>query len=444
MQRTLFATTGLALIVSAFPTIAAAEPQDHLGAPSDYLCDNGMTISVTHIGVRGLKDTHAAIEVEFPAGREGGARTATLLPKTQSGSGVRYASDITEFHVKSEIARFGTRESARSQAISTVECRFESAENPDEPIMQGARAGRYFIDTGHTAAYFPAEAICFGDDASGFLGVNRAAGKSRAVIYNGRGAKHAKVGPAEAGVGQRRYTLTSFAQPQEQVTFHFIAPGMREIDLPRATAGLNSISQKGERIECIDGDRIVYIGKGQGFGVAITAEEDGLALRTFGKDKDPVWQDMQAGYVSIDRGETVFHFFDGQSHIRIEADHNGASGVDKSGGLMPRIWNVDTPIAQRSAWPEAYFLADALVLKEHAPSLSVATSKLLKSLATCNHLAGETSEDQERNADIAQKWDAASCDAVSAAYAQAIQSAAKGTPLHEYLSSVDKLDSQSR
>ncbi|MEM6496903.1 MAG: hypothetical protein AAF709_09295 [Pseudomonadota bacterium] len=432
MQWTLSAATNLALILTTLPAPAMAE-QAEVGPPDEYACANGIVISVTHLGVRAANQTHDAIEVEFPTGREVNARTRALLPKTQTSSGVRYASDITEFHIKSDTARFRTLGSAKSEAIQSVECTFQRALNPLEPITQGARAGRYFIDTGHTAAYFPAEAICIGKDASGFLGINRAAGKSRAVIYNGRGAKQFRVGQVDAGVGQRRYTLTSFTQPEEQVSLHFVAPGMREPDLPSATAGFSSISQGGDKVDCFDNDGIVYLGMRKGFGVAITLGDDGLAVRTFGEDKDPAWQDMREGYVSVDERETVFHFFDGQSHLRVEADHNGGSGVGKTGDMMPRIWSIDTPIAQRSEWPEAYFLADALVLKQHAPMLSAATSKLLKSLATCNHLAGETSEDQERNAVIARKWDAASCNTVSATYALAIQSAVKGTPLFEYL-----------
>ncbi|MFN2099995.1 hypothetical protein [Altererythrobacter sp. MF3-039] len=428
MQRKLFTTASFALILSTLPAPAMAE-EDQPEAPTIYGCANGMILGVSYLTVRG----HGVIEIEFPTGRDLGIKTKRLLPETQTGSGVRYASDITEFHVKGDTARFSTAVSAKSEAIPSVECTRVLSEEERGPVTQEARAGRYFIDSGHALAYAQAEAICFGPDASGYFGINRASGIDRVITYNGRGAKQARVGPVDAGASQRRYTLTSLKNPQEQVTLQFIAQGSREMDQPSATAGFSSISQKGDKVDCVDNDRIVYVGISPPLGLAITAGDDGLALRSFGDDKDPAWQDMRQGYVSIDEDETVFHFFERDTYIRVETNHDGMPGLDENDMQVPRRWSLDSPIAQRVDVPVAYFLADRSVLKGRAPSLSATTSRLLKSLSICNHLAGEVSDDRERNAQLSQSIEKAKCDAVPRLYSEALEGVAEGSTLHEYL-----------
>ena len=430
MKHLVSGISSLALLFGALPSIALAERQD-AEAPIQYECANGMILAVSYLAVRG----HSAIEIEFPNGREAGVMAKRLLPETQSGSGVRYASDITELHVKGDTARFATAASAKSEAIASVECMRSGAAEEPGPITQAAKAGKYFIDSGHTAAYFEAEAICFGPDARGFLGINRAEGENRAVTYNGRDAKQAEVGPVDAGMGQRRYQLTLIDNQDQQATLHFISPGMREPDQPSATAGLMSISQNGDKVDCVDNDRIVYVGNGNNLGLSIAAEEDGLALSIFGQYADPVWQDMKRGYVSIDEDETVFHFFDGASYTRVEASHHGVSDFAEDGRILSKNWNIHTPSAQRYQWPEAYFVADTGVLAAYAPTLSVETSNLLKNLSICNHLAGEASENAERNAQIMSRWDAINCDGVPDAYDKAISDMDKESSIRPYLES---------
>lgn len=421
MKHGKLGTAYLSLLLGAVPTSHVAAQDATTAPPNHYICANGTTLDVAHFVVRG----HKAVEIGFPTGRNPGDRTKRLLPATQTGSGERYASDITEFHMKGNIAHFRTDASAQSEAISRIECNRAVAEKDAKPVTQPARAGRYFVLHPNGPVYNRIETACFADDGMHYFGVSPTGKPGQVLTFNGKGVKNAEVSPVDAGVGQRRFTLTKIEDTNEQITLHFIAPGMRETELPSATSGLNSITAKDNRIDCVDGDGIVYMGTNGKRGVVVSLEDEGLSFRSYGNDQDIAWPKMNRGYIAHNDDSTVFEFLDGENRVRIETNRNGF--------LVQDSWALDTPVAKRSEVPEAFFVANRSVFPANLPSLDKATLKLLSMLSFCNHLAGESGEDAGRNTDIKEKWDEATCEILPKAYARAMKSAEAGSPLRTYL-----------
>ncbi|MEM8724502.1 MAG: hypothetical protein AAGE86_03175 [Pseudomonadota bacterium] len=127
------AAAALALMVSpALASHGPGEPEFTLEPMQIYACDSGFRITVTRLQVRG----QYAILVGFPTGRDDNLSAIQLLPATQTGSGVRFASDITSFHEKGDAALFRTAESAKSEAIPTTQCKLESQGHAetDKPV----------------------------------------------------------------------------------------------------------------------------------------------------------------------------------------------------------------------------------------------------------------------------------------------------------------------
>ncbi len=398
--------------------------------PTIYTCANGMSLEVSFLQVRG----HGAVEVGFPTGRDLGTRATSLLPATQTGSGERYASDITEFHVKGDQASFATLASAKSEAIASVECNRVISDTGREAATQAAKAGQYFVMNSEHPNYFQAEMVCFADDGQNFLALRQSAEPGQVVTYNSNWSTNlATVSDVDAGAGQRRYTLTSIDDPQDMVTLHFIAPGMRETDQPSATAGISSVSQNGERRECIDNDRIVYLGTSTEMGAVITLEDDGLLLKTFGQTDHVAWPEMRGGFVTQEDRRIVFEFVNADTRIRIATNRQGAFDLLPDASIQGLSWELHSPIAQRTQHVMAYFIADADVFGDDLPSLDGATLDMLDSLSLCNHLAGEASENAARNAELQRSWDEASCETVPGAYENALATADEGSALREYL-----------
>ena len=174
--------TSFALFLGLASMPAAAAENETTPQPLFYTCANGMVLEVSHLSVR----RHGAVEITFPTGRDIGAKTKRLLPATQTGSGERYASDITEFHVKGDTAHFATAASAQSEAISRVICHRAIDEAEEKPVTQAARAGRYFIIHPSGPVYNRVEAICFAEDGRNYFGVSQASEPEQVIAYNGR------------------------------------------------------------------------------------------------------------------------------------------------------------------------------------------------------------------------------------------------------------------
>lgn len=415
-----------AAALAAFPdTARSSETNQALDDPITYQCANGMDLEVSYLSVQG----HGAALIAYPDSRTPGTMATKLLAETQTGSGVRYASDISVLHVKNDTARFETAESAVSEAVPSTQCtapEATAAPDPAGPVTHEALAGRYFLQSPEGPGYFPVEAICFASDGAKFFGLSRASEEGAAVTYTEARIRYAKVSPVDAGAGMRRYTLSATDDTASQIQLSFIAPGMREAHLPSATAGFSSISEGRYRAECVDSDRVVYVGTNSKHGVAVTLEDDGLALRAFGEGQDPSWPAMRKGYLALGDDHAAFHFVDGEgNHVSVKANNFG--------GLIEDAWRLDTPIARRSSVPTAYFLADRAAYLKGSARITLATSKLLDRLSLCNHLAGETSGVSERDKQVASHSSKAGCEAVAAEYEKAVARYADAGSLADYL-----------
>lgn len=86
-----------------------------------YICDNDMRLEVTSMAI----DDNYLVSVRLPSSRAAEKSRVLLLPLSQSGSGVRYASDLAGFHMKGEQATFYSVESAISDRIERTSCRPE-------------------------------------------------------------------------------------------------------------------------------------------------------------------------------------------------------------------------------------------------------------------------------------------------------------------------------
>lgn len=86
-----------------------------------YQCEHGLRLEVTSMAI----DDNYLISVKLPSARAPKKSRVLLLPLSQSGSGVRYASDLASFHLKGERATFHSVESAISDRIERTNCRSE-------------------------------------------------------------------------------------------------------------------------------------------------------------------------------------------------------------------------------------------------------------------------------------------------------------------------------
>lgn len=86
-----------------------------------YQCEHGLRLEVTSMAI----DDNYLISVQLPSSRAPKKSRVLLLPLSQSGSGVRYASDLSSFHLKGEQATFHSVESAISDRIERTSCRPE-------------------------------------------------------------------------------------------------------------------------------------------------------------------------------------------------------------------------------------------------------------------------------------------------------------------------------
>jgi len=423
--------TSLALVLSPSPALASDGPGEieYIPGPTDlFECDNGMTISVTRAEVQG----QPTVNVAFPSGRATEQTAKQLLPLTQTGSGVRYASDIISFHEKNNKATFAAAESAFSEAVPMTSCTNVSLAS-NVTLTQPARDGSYWVLAAKNdptlmprPSYRQVETICFAEGKPRFLSIAPMVSERRALAVMEDSVLEVVVGEVDAGAGQRRYAVTADGEEDGEVlTLNFIAPGMREAELPSATSGLSSVTSTGRRIECVDDDRLVYAAVDEDGGTTITLEDGDLVYRSYGGDTARPDREIRGGLFSRDEARSTFHFFDEAGRVRIHASNRGAMEYE--------AWLVESDISRLGYTPKAYFLANPQILIERASLLNTFAASLVDALAICSHLAGETSEDAERNAQLAETWEAKACDTVGASYADTLKNTADGSPMKAWL-----------
>ncbi len=411
-------------------------PDFERGEMQLYACEGGFKITVTRLQVLG----QSAVQVGFPTGRNDNLAALQLLPATQTGSGVRYASDITSFHEKGDTAIFRTEASAKSEAIPPATCTLERTGPPApasagklDAVTQTASNGSYWakVKPGYGAdpsappTYFEIENVCLTIDGKRFLGIHPPVGDEPAFAITEDGPLAINIGDVDASAGGRHYKITNPENADEFLTMNFIAPGMREADQPSATAGLSSITSDDRQIDCADNDQIVYMAMIDSGGVTISFEAGELVLRFLGNSPD-AGEEFRGGLFSRSAAGATFDFF---------VDEDRASFTASETGQMPSgSVGVDTPMErQPPSDPVVYFLANPDMLAERLPILAAGVSPMIDRLSQCNHFAGEASEDAERNQQIMQAWEELACDAVSAEYKSALAAAVNGSPLKFYL-----------
>lgn len=424
--------TALALVLSPSPALASHGPGEvgYIPGPTElFECENGMTLSVTRAEVQG----QPTVNVAFPSGRATEQTAKQLLPLTQTGSGVRYASDIISFHEKNDKAMFSAAESAFSEAIPATSCTNMSI-TTNVTLTQPARDGSYWVLAAKNdpalmprPSYRQVETVCFAEGQPRFLSIAPMVSNRRAMAVMEDMALEVTVGEVDAGAGQRRYTVTADDDDggSEVLTLNFIAPGMREAELPSATSGISSVTSTGRRVGCIDSDDLVYAAVDEDGGATVTLEDGDLVYRSYAGGTARPDREIRGGLFSRDEAKSTFHFFDENGRVRINASNRGAMEYE--------AWLVESNISRRGYTPKAYFLANPQILIERASLLNTGAASMVDALAICSHLAGEALDDAERNAQLTETWKAQACDTVEASYADTLKNAADGSPMKVWL-----------
>ncbi len=116
----------LALVVTAASmSLLPAQPQnsDRTVFQTDrtavtYHCESDMTLNITFMAI----DNLPLIKLTHPSKRSGKSWRNLLLPQSQSGSGVCYATNFTSVHMKNDALVLTSRESTTTDEISPVRC----------------------------------------------------------------------------------------------------------------------------------------------------------------------------------------------------------------------------------------------------------------------------------------------------------------------------------
>ncbi|MEP3224347.1 MAG: hypothetical protein ABJO01_00095 [Parasphingorhabdus sp.] len=85
---------------------------------SVYRCENDMVLSLAFMTI----DKLSLIKLTLPSKRSGKNSRDLLLPRSQSGSGVRYATDLISVHIKNDELVLRSRESAMTDKIAAARC----------------------------------------------------------------------------------------------------------------------------------------------------------------------------------------------------------------------------------------------------------------------------------------------------------------------------------
>ncbi|MEO0440339.1 MAG: hypothetical protein AAF067_05630 [Pseudomonadota bacterium] len=120
------AIAGSTLVLAGFASPSLAQSNQNLapvfrtdGVPTTYICAGSVHLQVTWMSI----DANQLISITLPFGRAPQKSRTLLLPLSQSGSGVRYASDLASFHIKGDMAGFKSMETAISDEIRLDSCK---------------------------------------------------------------------------------------------------------------------------------------------------------------------------------------------------------------------------------------------------------------------------------------------------------------------------------
>lgn len=115
-----------AFVLASFATPLLTQQNDSLApvfrtdrVPTTYLCDGAFRVELSWMSI----DANQLISITHPSRRSPEKSRTLLLPLSQSGSGVRYATDLASFHIKGDQAAFASIETALSDEVHALNCR---------------------------------------------------------------------------------------------------------------------------------------------------------------------------------------------------------------------------------------------------------------------------------------------------------------------------------
>ena len=416
---------GLALSTGAQAADAGPAPERR---PVSYACANGAVIDAQFLSVEGEE----AVLLTFPDGRQEQGVARRLLPASQSGSGVRYASDITVLHVKGHDASFETAASALSEGMERTSCRAMRAPG-GEPLTQAASAGRYLLARSLVTRpgrdeppFREVETVCFTRDARRAIALTPLGEDRLARIDTWDGAAgsvlRVAVGPVDPGAGQRYYALRDPETGAARGARHFIAPGMAEPGSLGAAAYMSSVEIAEQRSECLALQDALY---------AAQMRSDQLVVRLAGDRPVLDWREpgsavhrMTTTFVEDGPDARTLTFVSPDRIARIAMPRPGRTGGNRVmlGGAQP-----DTDFAL------AVFVADRTFALEGIAALPAEVGALLDRLQPCNHFAGEWSGVAERDAQLREAWERAGCESLDADYDRLLGSPDTDPAIRAYL-----------
>jgi len=399
----------LAAALGALALASLAVPSSAQGSERSavFTCTDGTVFDARFVEVDHLQ----AVLVQFPDGRIQNGAARMLLPLSQSGSGVRYASDIAQLHMKGKEASFAVQDSAFSARIERTRCvaRFDGA----EPLTQSG-SGDYRV-LGKDRAMddtYPrdrparrADAICFARDGQSAIALRPTGAAEREaeliqLTASSRKVRTVRVGEVDPGAGQRRYDLFEKGSEMPVGTMHFIAPGMSLDGTVNADAHLSSVTIGDARTECLDLQDALYAGFTDWGLVTVIRDETGPKLAL----PDNVRGDeFDAGAPRFAVGKTG-----GGIVLYVFEEGRFAAISDRGSGHELVLYDY-----RRSGdVPTAFFIAPDEELVRGLPRLDERSVRFLELLPLCTHLAGEWAGMPERDEQVSDSWQEGGCEAL--------------------------------
>lgn len=122
--KLIIAGSALALVSFATPIFAQPKNGETLifrsdRLPTTFMCDSNHRLQVSWMSI----GSSELISVTLPSDRSPEKSRTLLLPRSQSGRGVRYASDLASFHIKGDSAEFLSMETAHSDDARFQNCK---------------------------------------------------------------------------------------------------------------------------------------------------------------------------------------------------------------------------------------------------------------------------------------------------------------------------------
>ena len=234
------------------------------------------------------------------------------------------------------------------------------------------------------STYERVNVLCVSPKSGGFVALQQGKGDRIHSTGSNQSGKRDRVtfnlGEADGGASQIHYALSDPETAEQVGNLHYINPGALGDPAKLPMTSFSSIELDGARAECLMAPDIVYLGVAADRKVKVTADETGVLMLT---------------EISNETGEPM-----------------------RLGGLDYPVWRTSAAELAKTPldlWdsPSAFFTANMTKLGAKESMTSYGLALHFDRLVTCNHLAGETSGNAERDALVTESWKKASCDDVA-------------------------------